>query len=481
MRNLIKNKLVKNYIYNSMYQVISIIVPIITIPYVSRILGVKGLGIYGYTYSVAQFFYILGMFGISSYGSRQIAYIRNDKNKTTTEFWNIWILQCITGITSLLIFMIIIVYLDMLNYKQAFLLQIPLILNSILDITWIFVGMEDFKKTVTRSISIRIIGLFLIFMFIKETTDVYLYIIVNSIVTLLGSLTLWIFVKQYVGKLEFKNIKLKNHIKGAFYMLIPQLSVQVYTSLDKTLVGTLSNVNQVGYYDQSQKIARIALAIVTSLSVILMPRIANMHAKNELKRLEEYITKSVNFTLASSIFIMSTIIGISKNFVPWFFGKQFDVIIPYMMITSLIILFISLGGVFANQYTLPTSKNKEYIIPLLLASIINVTLNVILVPKFEALGGVIAIVITEFIVCMLRIILVRKYLDIKTIFRHTYVYYIAGFTSAISVYFLGNFIKGNFLGLLVQGGLGLIIYVLFLYFIDNPIKYEIKNRLIYKK
>ncbi|MGH4117236.1 oligosaccharide flippase family protein [Clostridium sp.] len=481
MKKTVKNKVVANYIYNSLYQVLTIIIPIITIPYVSRIFGAKGMGIYGYTFSVAQFFYIVGMFGISSYGIREIAYVRNDRNNTTKKFWDIWSLQVITSLCGLLIYMVFIIYFNLLDYKVAFLFQIPFLLNAMFDISWFFIAMEDFKKTVTRNIIVKIIGLILIFTFVKKSSDIYIYILINSSIVFIGSLTLWVFVKEYIGKFNIKNINIKHHINGAFLILIPQFSIQIYTSLDKILIGKLSTIEQVGFYDQSQRIARIALAIVTSLSVVLMPRIASMYARNEVKKVEEYIVKSVNFTLVSSIFIMSVIMGISKNFVPWFFGSEFNVIVLYMMLTSLIILFIAVGGVFANQYTLPTNKNKEYIIPLVVASIINITLNLILVPKFQALGGVISIVITEFIVCLLRILLVKKYLDIKKIFKRTYGYYFAGVLSAISVYVSGEFVIGGFLGLVIQGFVGLIVYSIILYIIDNPIKIEIVHRINEKK
>jgi O-antigen/teichoic acid export membrane protein len=481
MKKSIKNKVVTNYMYNSLYQLLTIIIPIITIPYVSRIFGAKGMGIYGYTFSVAQFFYIVSMFGISSYGIREIAYVRSDEKKTTKKFWDIWLLQLITSLCGLIIYMVCIIYFNILDYKIAFVFQIPFLFNAMFDISWFFIAMEDFKKTVTRNIIVKIIGLILIFTFVKESSDIYIYILINSSIVFIGSLTLWVFVKEYIGKLDIKNINIRHHIYGAFLMLIPQFSIQIYTSLDKILIGKLSSIEQVGFYDQSQRIARIALAIVTSLSVVLMPRIASMYAKNEVKKVGEYIVKSVNFTLASSIFIMSVIMGISKNFVPWFFGSEFNVIVIYMVLTSIIIVFISVGGVFANQYTLPTNKNKEFIIPLLAASVINITLNLILVPKYEALGGVISIVITEFVVCLLRIILVKKYLNIREIFKGTYIYYFAGLLSAISVYVTGEFVIGGFLGLVIQGFMGLIVYIIILYIVNNPIKVEIVNIINEKK
>ncbi len=477
----VKSKVINNYIYNSLYQLLTIIIPIITIPYVSRIFGASGMGIYGYTFAVAQSFYIVGMFGISSYGIREIAYVRSDRKKTSKKFWDIWSLQVITSLCGLGIYMIFIIYFNLLDYKIAFAFQIPFLLNAIFDISWFFIAMEDFKKTVTRNIIVKIIGLILIFTLVKDYSDIYIYLLINSSIVFIGSLTLWFFIKEYIGKFHIKNINIKHHINGAALMLIPQFSIQIYTSLDKALVGKLSTIEQVGFYDQSQRIARIALAIVTSLSVVLMPRIANMYARNEIKKVEEYIVKSVNFTLASSIFIMSVIMGISKNFVPWFFGSEFNVIILYMMLTSLIILFIAVGGVFANQYTLPTNKNKEYIIPLLAASVINVALNLILVPKYQALGAVIAIVTTEFIVCLLRILLVKKYLDIKKIFKNTYGYYLAGAFSAISVYFSGDVLIGGFLGLVMQGLVGLLVYMLMLYIINNPMKIEVVNWIHEKK
>ena len=468
-----KKKLVANYIYNMIYQVVNILIPIITIPYASRVLGAEGIGASSYTNSIAIFFTVLCVFGINNYGSKMIAYVRGDYKKISNQFWNIWFLQLVMSLIAGTIYIISFVILDILGMRFLVIMQFPWILASLIDISWFFVGIEDFKKTVTRNVLVKVLGLILIFILVKSKADLWIYVLINSLCAFLGNLIFWILISKYVQKPKRKNIDIFTHFKGALFLLIPQIIAQVYITLDRTIIGNLSSLVEVGYYDQSQKIARIALTLVTSLSIVIMPRIANMYAKKELNMINLYLKKSVNFTLAFSILITSTLAAVSKHFVPIFFGDDFIVIVPYMMISSLIIIFISIGGVFANQYTLPTGKNTQYIIPLIVAAILNVISNIILVPILGVMGGVISIVFTEFCVAILRIFLVRKDLNIKFLFKGTYVYWIAGFSSFFITLLISMNIKGNFFELITEGCVSVGIYTLIIFLVNNPIKNEI--------
>lgn len=467
-------KFIKNYLYNSLYQLLLIITPIITTPYISRVLGVEYIGISSYTMAVAQIFYIIGMMGISNYGSRAIAYVRDSKIKITEEFWNIWFIQFIFGILSLVIYYVIFIKINMLGFTKVFLIQIFIVLGAIFDISWLYIGVEDFKKTVTRNMIVKISGIICIFIFVKNQSDFLKYIAINSISIFLGMLTLWIFLFNYVDKFKVKYIRKIKHLRGAFILLIPQVAVQIYTSLDRTIIGNLSDVVQVGFYDQSQKLARISLAIVTSLSVVLMPKIANMYANKNIKKIEVYLKKSIHFTIVSACLIVTGIVSISNEFVPLFFGENFIQITPYVKITSLIVIFIPLGGVFANQFALPTNKNKEYTIPLVFAAIMNVILNIILVPEMGALGGVLSIVITEFLTMILRILLVKKYLNLKNMIKGIYIYFIATIVSIFLTNIIGSiFSASSFLLILIKGSVCVIIYVFIVLVSDNIVKNEV--------
>lgn len=468
-------KIIKNYIYNGTYQLLLIITPIITTPYISRILGAEGIGIYSSTYGISKLFYIIGMLGIMNYGAREIAYCREDKDRLNKVFWEVWILQLVVGVISSVFYSIIFIKNNAIGYSDIFLIQLPVVLGAIFDITWLYVGVEDFKKTVSRNIIVKIIGIIAIFTFVKDSNDVGKYVAINSLSTFLGIMTLWMFVKEYIKKIDLSTIKISRHLKGALIMLIPQLAVHFYTGLDRTMVNSLSSVTEAGFYDQAQKIARIALSLVTSLSVVLMPSIANLFANKDEKSIQKYLKISLNFTLLTSCLVSAGIVAVSKHFVPIFFGDEFRVIIPYMMITSLIVILIPIGGVFANQYALPTGKNKEYTIPLVACALINIVLNIIFVPSYGALGAVISIVLTEFVATMLRVFLVKQYLKLRDLFTGTIVYIVAGIISCIITLIISNFLSLSILSIIIEVIVCTSIYSIIVIVFSNFIRGYVKN------
>lgn len=475
-----KKNVVLNYFYNSLYQILLIITPIITTPYISRVIGANGIGVHTSTLGVAQLFNIFGMVGIMNYGSRAIAYVRDDKEKLSNSFWNIWLLQVIFSLISIIIYIFSFINFNALGLKEIYLIQLPVVLGALFDISWLYIGLEDFKKTVSRNIIVKIIGIICIFIFVKTPNDLNKYIAINSISTFLGILTLWVFIKEYITKIKIKKFKFEYHLRNTFLLLIPQISVHFYTGLDRTIIGVLSNSTEVGLYDQSQKISRIALSLVTSLSTVLMPRIANMYANKDNEKIEEYLYKSINFTLMVSCLLMSGIISITKHFVPIFFGDEFIGIELYMILTSLIVVFIPLGGVFANQYALPTGKNKEYILPLVQAAFINVLLNIIFSPKLGALGGVISILLTEFITTIIRIVILKDYINIKRLLKGSYIYVIVAIISSTISVFISNFLSTNIISILIEGVVCTIVYIILIVKFSSFYKEDVRNLLINK-
>lgn len=475
-----KNKLIGNYIYNMMYQLINIIVPFITIPYISRVLGANGTGIYDYTYSYVSVFSIICLFGITNYGSKRIAWIRESKEKMSNEFWSIWLLQLSVSIICIISYILLFILGSSSDLKVMFIMQLPLLLASLLDISWLYTGMENFGKTITRNILVKLIGVILIFILVKKQDDVWLYILINSGSSFIGNLSFWIFLKKYVNRINLKSINIKCHIKEAFYLFIPQVATQIYTTLDRAVIGGISDTLQVGYYSNSQKIARLSLVVVTSLSFVMMPRIANMYSKNDKGKVHDYLAKSLKFSLILSIFISTSLVVIANDFVPVFFGESFNVIIPYMIISSCIVVFISIGGVFATQFSLPTGRTKAYTVPLVLAAVINPVLNIILVPSLGALGGVFAIVITEFIVMCIRIFVVRKELNLRLMFKGTLKYLCAASIGLVVSLVVSGALRPAYISVFIESIVNAMIYFGILLIMDKELK-NIIFKLIKKK
>lgn len=465
-----KNKIVTNYLYNMSYQVLNILIPIITIPYISRVLGAEGIGINDSSFALVTTLSVIGMFGITNYGSKKIAWVRDSKEKLSQNFWSIWTLQAVVTILVILAFISSVIIGDVFDSRYIYLMQLPILIGSFLDISWLYVGLEDFKKTVTRNIIVKLMALGLIFLLVKTSQDLWIYILINSVSFACGNIIFWLYLPKYVNKPSFNSINVKKHIPAALALLIPQLAIQIYTNMDKVLVERLADELQNGYYSSSQKIARLALVLVTSLSYVMMPAMANMYAKNEQEKVKTYLRNSVKFGLVLSIFITSTLMSLSKDFVPMFFGPEFNVIIPYMIISSFIVIFIAVGGIFANQYSLPVGDTKEYTIPLVVAAIINPILNIILVPRYLALGGVYSIVITECIVFVMRIWFVRKKLNLKYMFKGLGVYLFAGIIAYVATFIVGEMLPSNFISVVCEGAVSLFVYATIVIFLDKELK-----------
>ncbi|OBS62135.1 hypothetical protein AX758_11525 [Enterococcus mundtii] len=457
-------KILSNIFYNATYQIFVIIIPILTVPYVSRILGAELLGINSFLLSINTFLGVIILMGLSQLGVRLIS--KSDPFQLRETFFNLWKLQLTSGVLIILVFLIATI--TFVDDKFYYWLQLPMLLSYILDISWFFIGIGEIKTVITRNTVVKIAMLVLIFTLVQSKDDLALYMLINTVGSLLANVFFWISLKKYIsvpyGEIEntsTENIKSsKVLLKQSLILLIPQIAVQVYTSLDKTLVGWIAGSTQLSYYDQSQKIARIVLSIVTSISVVLMPAMARIEGEEEgNKKLNEILKISLDYTLMISLFSTCFLFSISKIFVPFFFGDNFISMIPNMKYVSIIIIPIAIGGVFANQFTLAKGMYREYSIPFVIGAFVNIALNLILVPRFEANGGTFSLIITEFLVCLLRIYLIRKQIDLRMIFKEQFKVFLAGFITLL----WGNFLIvtniNAFFDIFVNGVIMLLIFV----------------------
>lgn len=190
------------------------------------------------------------------------------------------------------------------------------------DISWFFQGLEEFKKTVTRNIIVKTISVISIFTFVKTPNDLKLYFWIYVLSTLIGNLSLWAYLPKYLKKVKAKQLNIIKHIRPTIGLFIPQIAIQVYTVLDKTMIGAIiPDKSEVGFYEQGQKIIKMLLTVITSLGTVMLPRIANTYANGEKKKVAEYMKKSFNMVFLLSFPMIFGLISVSKTFVPIFLDK----------------------------------------------------------------------------------------------------------------------------------------------------------------
>lgn len=458
-------RILKNYLYNAVYQLFIMIVPLITIPYIARTIGPYGVGVNTFTNSIIQYFILLGTLGLTMYGNRQIAYTRNDKVKMTKTFWEIEGLLCLTVTISYLIFY---VYLELNNdFKAYYLAQSLTIIAVIFDVSWFFMGVENFRVTVIRNAIIKIISISLIFLVVKNSGDLLKYILINSCAILLGNMTFWPYLRNYLVKISFKELNIFTHLKPALILFIPQIATNIYVVLNKTMLGALSSINAAGFFDNSDKIIKIILAVLTSLAIVMMPRVANTFASGDKEKVNKYLKISFDFTMLMAVPLMFGLSAIAIRFAPWFLGNDFMVVGKVMELEAPVILVIATASVVGNQYLLPTNHNKQYTLSVTLGAVINLVLNVPLILYFGALGTAVATVISELCVTLAQLFFIRKLVKLRILFLDFWKYILSGLVMYLCVKLLNIFLSFNILTLLVEVASGIIIYVLMI-FIMHP-------------
>lgn len=404
----------KNYAYNLFYQVLVIVVPLITTPYVSRALGAEKIGEYSYLASISAYFVLLAVLGTSTYAEREISYYQDNREKRSERFWDLFILRIITtAICSLLYFIFI-----SFAFKSS-ILALIISLNIIavaFDTVWVFQGMEEFGKITIRNTIIKLLSVVLIILLVKKPEDVWLYALINYLSSIVGSLSLLPFLKNYIGKPEIKKIHPFKDFKNIIKLFVPTIAISIYTVLDTTMLGLFTTTKvENGYYEEALKLSRTALTIVTSLSAVMIPRISYHFEKGEMEEIKRYMYKSYRFTFMLSIPICFGLIGISDNLVPWFFGSGFDKVSVLLKISAFLVPVIGLSNITGMQYLVPTMQQDKLFYSVLFGALTNFTLNMIFIPLYYSSGAIVASVIAESVVTISQLTYVRKQLEIRKI------------------------------------------------------------------
>lgn len=471
-----KKSISKNYFYNLFYQILTLILPLITTPYLSRVLGAEAIGIYSYTLSIATYFILFGSLGVALYGQREIAYLQDDKKKRTIVFWEILLMKFITMSISLIAFGF--TYARTGQYAIYYRILIIEIVSQMIDVSWFFQGLEEFKKTVVRNSIVKLIFVVSIFIFIKSPSDIYKYFLIITLANILGNISLWLYLPKFLDEIKIKELHIFKHLKPTLVLFVPQIATQIYTVLDRTMIGAFcSDKSEVGYYEQAQKIVKLMLTIVTSLGTVMVPRMASTFAKGDLEQVKKYIINSFKFTFMMAFPVMIGCVLVAKEFVPIFFGNGYDKVIILIQIISPIILFIGMSNILGTQYLLPARKQKEYTISVVCGAIINFILNLILINKLNSIGASIATIVAEFLVAIVQLYYVRDLLKFTEIVSSTKNYFISAVVMGVITYLVNMiFSLSGVISVGVEVIVGVITYGLMLIIFKDDFLEYIKER-----
>ncbi|WP_437788648.1 flippase [Lacticaseibacillus paracasei] len=445
----------KNFLWNISYQVFLLILPIVTIPYVSRVLGPTGIGINSYTNSIVQYFVLFGNLGITLYGNREVAYKRDRKKDLSQLFWELSFLRLFLTCVSMAIFLTMTYFSG--EYRSVYLIQALLLIASALDIAWFFQGLELFRVTVVRSTLVKVISLILIFTFVKTKNDLGLYIFILAVSQLLGNLTLWPYLRKYVSWPDVRHLNFRTHLKPTITLFIPQVATQVYLQLNKTMLGAIVGVTAAGYYDNSDKIVKIILALVTASGTVLLPHIAHDYSNGNMKKISTSAYNTMHVIMVLAMPLASGLMAVAPLFTKIFFGPGFSPVATLMRIEAPVMIMVGIGTVIGVQYLLPTNQIRIYSNSYVIGAVLNIVLNIPLILILGARGAMIATIISESFVSIFQLFHVRHQLSLKSLFFENQKYFFASVVMGVTV---SMFINLSLFGPIINLPLGIVIGVL---------------------
>lgn len=326
------------------------------------------------------------------------------------------------------------------------------------DIAWYYQGMENYKYTVIKNIYVKITGLCCIFIFVRNEKDLGKYIFCLSAITLIANLSLW---RGVLNKIQgYRKIKLecKRHIKAILALYIPQIIIQLYTVFDKTMLGFIGrSPAENGYYEQAEKIARLAASVVTTFSTVMMPRISSLYSLRKKEQAYTEIKTSFRFVWFLGIPIMFGLIGIRKEFVSVFLGNGYEKVVDTLSIISIIVILVGLNNVTGLQYFIPMGEQRKLTISVSAGAFVDIVMNLILIPRLQSVGAAISIIMAETIITIIQLYYMSRNISVKRVFSCGWKYILSGTIMFIVITKI-QFSLNSVLVLIIKVITGIVVY-----------------------
>lgn len=420
----------KNLGLQTAYQVLSACMPLITAPYLARKLGAAQLGVFSYTTSVVLYFTLVAMLGTVNYGTRSVASAKNNRSQRSDVFSGIFALQIIVTLIATAAYAVYLSFFCSENRLIALLQGIALI-SCLVDVNWLFFGVEDFQITVTRSVVIKIVSVCLILLLVKREADLWIYTLIMTGSTLVSNAVLFVRLPKYVAFTRVSVETIKKHIKPNLVLFVPLLAMTVYHTMDKTMLGLLSTYEQSGFYYNSDKIVQIPLLVINGIGTVMLPRISALLANGKQSEANDQFIATLEGVAVTSIAMACGIAAVSNEFVPIFFGAGYEPCVALTIVFTPIFLFKGSSVIIRTQYLIPMKMEREFTKSVVVGAVVNLILNFILIPLYGAMGAAIATVVAEIAACAIQLrSLHGKDLDFGKTLARTCVYAIIGLLMA---------------------------------------------------
>lgn len=447
-----------NVVYDTLYRILTTITPFITAPYVARVIGAEGIGIQSYTQSIQSYFIMFASLGTAVYGSREVARVRDNEETLSKIFWELELMCVLT--TSVCFLLWIPLVIGSTEYGKIYLVLSLGVIGTAVDISWFYTGLEKFRSIVTRNTVVKIAEIVLLFTLVKSSDDLLIYISISAVTSFLCFISYWAGLGRLVKRVPFRELRVMRHLKGTFIFFLPSIASSIYLMLDKPLLKWITGDNaEIGYYQQAQKFIDVLKSIVfTSINSVVGVRMSNLYARNEKNQIKRNFSQSLNYILFMGFGCAFGLSSVAKGLVPVFYGPGYDKVVPLIYLFSPIVIIIGVSNCLEMQYFTPCGRRAESIRYLVVGAVVNLCLNIALIPSLKAFGATLATLIAETVITVQYIHNSRSFISFGEIWRTGWRKLVAGFMMMCAVLLVGMLKVNTILLLCIQVVTGVIVY-----------------------
>ncbi len=477
-----KKSLKLNFFLNFIKTFCSLIFPLITFAYASRVLSVVGIGKINFAQSIVSYFTLFATLGITTYGIREGSKCRDNKATFSKIVKELFFINLMTTIIAYVLFGLSLFLVPKFQeYKYLLLINGLTIGFTALGLDWMYSALEEYMYITIRSVMFQFVSFFLLIFFVNNPSDIYIYAFIVVFSNVGSNIMNFIHARHYIDFKINKKLEIKKHIKPIFVFFSITLVGNIYVSFDTVMLGFLSNEYAVGLYSASIKITRMAASLIISICTILLPRLTYYLGKKDIVQYKKLLKKAFECTFMFCIPCCIGVFLLSDTIIILFSGKEFIEAITCAKIMSIIVFVIPLSSIISSQILVPIEKEKIHLYISIIGAATNVFFNFLFIPQLQHVGAALGTVMAESIVVILEVVLTFKYFNFKFVFKNVWRYMLAGIVMGI-VILPFSFIFSGIFKCVFCICLGVLIYFTMLFILKDTFFIEnfiiIKNKLI---
>lgn len=408
-----------NMVFSFVLQLFTFLLPLITAPYLSRVLGSKGVGDYALGSSVISYFSILIAFGFVSYGTKYVSILKSDKKELSITFWNIFFSKFIFFIVCFCAYYLMAfygVFGNLLSKKFFYIIGLTLF-GNLFDISFLYQGLEKFKFISLINLAAKIISLVFLFIFVNSPSDLEIYAIIQIVYLLFVDLIYWIVATSFVSRPNFRSLSMWQTIKDSFFLFLPSISISIYMILDKTMLGYICNTTEVGYYEEAYKIVSLVTSVITSIAPVMLSRMSSLFTEKNKEEIEKKISNVFELIALIGFPAIGGLYTISSTFLPIYFGSEYSASVPIIYFLIPLVILVPTSSLLGSSYYVPSGNIK--VISLFYASgaIVNFLGNIFILKYLKGVGAAITSLIAESLISFLFVWFSRKQINYTNIMK----------------------------------------------------------------